>query len=209
MSTISQLHIPTSSHHDHLSSDITAKRARQRKNTARRLCSCPSSPQWDIQIRIFCLRALTLRYSQRNLLPIWCRDKRTLFLRSRQPGQNMSKRNRIRPDAELRTPFLRNHFCKTVYAGFRNTVVGLARVAVDAGGGGDVDDAAGFAVCDAEVGGCFADEFEGCGVVEGEDVFPLLVGHLVDYPIPGVAVAQVRGSIGCGEGDELTPHCSR
>jgi hypothetical protein len=54
----------------------------------------------------------------------------------------------------------------------------LAGVAVDAGGGGDVDDAAWFAVFDAEVWSGIADEFEGCGGVKREDRVPLLVSSL-------------------------------
>ena len=49
---------------------------------------------------------------------------------------------------------------------------------MQAGRGGDVYDVARFAVFDAEVGGRGADEFEGLGVVQGEDGVPLLVGGL-------------------------------
>jgi len=49
---------------------------------------------------------------------------------------------------------------------------------VEARGGGDVDDGAGGAVFDAEVGGCGADELEGLGVVEGDYGVPLFVGGL-------------------------------
>ncbi len=55
--------------------------------------------------------------------------------------------------------------------------VGL-RVTVDSASTADVDDVSGFAVFDAEVGGCGSDEPKGRGVVEGEDGVPLFVGHL-------------------------------
>lgn len=90
----------------------------------------------------------------------------------------MSESNRVRSNAKLGAPFLRNDFRQPVYACLCETVVGLAGVAVYARCGGDVDNAAGLAVGDAEVGRCFADEFEGCGVMQGYDVFPLFVGHL-------------------------------
>ena len=52
------------------------------------------------------------------------------------------------------------------------------RFPVDAAGAADVDDVTGFAVLDAEKGGGSADELEGCGVVQSDDGFPLLVRHL-------------------------------
>lgn len=58
---------------------------------------------------------------------------------------------------------------------------------MDAGRGGDVDDAAGGAVLHSEVRGCGTDELEGRGAVQGDDGVPLLVGHLVDHAVPGIA----------------------
>ncbi len=90
----------------------------------------------------------------------------------------MSESDRVRSNAKFRAPFLRNDFRQPINACLCETVVCLACVAVYAGCGGDVDDAAGVAVGDAKVGGCFADELEGCGVMQGYDVLPLFVGHL-------------------------------
>lgn len=92
----------------------------------------------------------------------------------------MAKSNGVAANAEFGTPFFGDHFGEPVDACFGETVVGLAGVAVDAGGGGDVDDAAGLAVSDAEEGGSFTDELEGRCIVEREDVVPLFVSHLVD-----------------------------
>ncbi len=121
-----------------------------------------------------------LGYTQRNFLLIWRRYKRTLFLRRGQPCQDMPKRHGICSDAKLGTPFFSNDFCEAVDAGFRETVVSLSGVAVNTAGRGDVDYAAGFVVSNAEVGRGFADKFERRSVVEGEDVFPLFIGHLLD-----------------------------
>ena len=55
---------------------------------------------------------------------------------------------------------------------------GGLRVAVDAAGAADVDYVPWLAVLDAEVGRCGADEFEWCGVMQGDDCFPLFVCHL-------------------------------
>lgn len=62
--------------------------------------------------------------------------------------------------------------------GLRVLGKGDVRVTVDTAGAADVDDAAGLAVFDAEVGARGADELEGGGVVEGEDGVPLFVCHL-------------------------------
>ncbi len=172
------LHIPTSGNHEDLPSDITKEWARNSKNTLCSLRRRTRSPQRDIGISVILQRPLALRYAQSNLLAIWGRNKRALLLRSRQPCQDMSESNRIRSNAKLRAPFLRNDFRQPIYACLCETVVCLACVAVYAGCRGDVDDAAWLAVGDAEVGGCFAYEFEGCSVMQGYDVLPLFVGHL-------------------------------
>jgi hypothetical protein len=75
-------------------------------------------------------------------------------------------------------PLFRNGLGETGHTSFGEGVVGLAGVAVNARGRGDVDDAARFAVLDAEVRSGIADEFEGCGSVKSEDGVPLLVGGL-------------------------------
>lgn len=90
----------------------------------------------------------------------------------------MSESHGVGAHAECGTPFFGYGFCEADDAGFGQGVVCLAGVAVQAGGGGDVYDVPGGAVFDAEVGGCGADEFEGLGVVEGEDGVPLLISSL-------------------------------
>lgn len=90
----------------------------------------------------------------------------------------MPERDRVGADPELGSPFLGDGFGEPRDAGFGEAVVGLAGVARGAGCGGNVDDAAGGAVFEAEVGGGGADESEGGGVVEGENRVPLFVGHL-------------------------------
>lgn len=91
----------------------------------------------------------------------------------------MSEGYGVGAHAERGTPFFGDGFGQANDAGFRQRVVCLACVAVQAGGRGDVDDITGRAVFDAEVGRCGADELEGLGVVEGEDCVPLFVGGLV------------------------------
>lgn len=77
----------------------------------------------------------------------------------------MPKSNSIGSDTEGRAPFFGNGFGQADDAGFGQSVVCLACVAVEAGGGGDVDYVAGLSVFDAEVGRCGADELEGLSVV--------------------------------------------
>jgi hypothetical protein len=91
----------------------------------------------------------------------------------------VSERNSICAHAERRTPFFRDRFRQPDDAGFGESVVGLAGVAVQARRRGDVDDVPGGAVFDAEVGCCGANEFEGLRVVQGEDGGPLFVGRLL------------------------------
>ena len=99
----------------------------------------------------------------------------------------MPERNRVRPDPKLRAPLLRDRLRHPRHAGFRHAVVDLARVAVRAARARDLHDAARRAVLDAEVGRGGAHEAEGRRRVHVDDRGPLLVSHLVDYPVPGVA----------------------
>lgn len=123
--------------------------------------------------------ALLLRYTQRNSRPIRRSDKTPQLLRSRQPRLYKPKGHGINAHAKCRAPFLRDGLAEADDAGFGEGVVGLARIAVHAGGTAYVDNVAGFTVFDAEVGGGGADEFERRGGVDGNYVVPLLVAHLL------------------------------
>lgn len=90
----------------------------------------------------------------------------------------MPERYGVGPDPELRTPFFGNHLGETGDTSFCKAVVRLPSVAMYTGCAADVDDTAGRAVFDAEVGGGGADESERRGIVDGKDGVPLLVGHL-------------------------------
>jgi hypothetical protein len=90
----------------------------------------------------------------------------------------MPERYGVCSHAERRAPFFCYGFGQADDTGFCQGVVCLARVAVQAGGGGDVYYVPRLAVFDAEVGGCGADEFEGLRVMQGEDCVPLFVGGL-------------------------------
>ena len=127
------------------------------------------------------------RNAQGNLLTLGPGGKGAVLLGRGQPGEDVAKGDGVGPDAELRAPLLGDGLGEAGDAGLGQGVVELAGVAVDARGGGDVDDGAGLAVADAEVGGGGADEVEGGGAVEGDDGVPLGVGHLVDDAVPGVA----------------------
>ena len=73
---------------------------------------------------------------------------------------------------------LRNRLAQSNNTRFRKRIVRLSRITVNTGGTRDIDNIAGFAVFDTEVGCCCSDKLEGCGVVDGEDGVPLFIGHL-------------------------------
>jgi hypothetical protein len=118
------------------------------------------------------------RYSKGDLGTIWSCNESTGLLCLRQPCQNVSESNCVCADTECWTPFLCDCLCETGDTGFGEGVVGLAGVAVEAAGGGNVDDVSWFAILDAEVWCRSADQLEGCAAVEGDDCVPLLVGGL-------------------------------
>ena len=172
------LHVPPASDAQRLPTDIAHQRAHNRQHRARRLRRRPGPPQRDILERILPIlppSLLLLRNPQRNLDAIRRRHKRAFLFRRRQARRDVAEGDGVGAHAEGRAPFFGDGLGEADDAGFGQRVVCLARVAVQAGGRGDVDDVARSAVFDAEVGGCGADELEGLGVVEGEDGGPLLV----------------------------------
>lgn len=70
--------------------------------------------------------------TQRDLLPVWRGDERTLLLCLSESGQDVTVGDGVASDTELWTPFLRNDLGQSVDAGLGETVVSLASVAVDA-----------------------------------------------------------------------------
>ena len=185
------LHIPPARNLNRLPIHITKQRTHNRQHATRRLGRTPRPPQRNILVRAFG-RALAgtdlrARNPQRHLLPTRRRDIRPRLLRGRQPRLNVPKRDGVGADAELRAPLLRNRLGHPRHARLRNTVVDLPRVAVRAGGTGDLDDAARLAVFDAEVGRGFAHEAEGRRVVHVDHGAELLVARLVDHAVPRVA----------------------
>lgn len=178
LASLDLLHIPSTSNTKRLPTNVAEQRRCDSQHRTRRLRRRPGPPQRNILERrraSLPRRLLRTRDPERDFVSIWRRDERTLLFRRRQAGQDMPERNCVRAHAEGWAPFFRDRFGEACDAGFGQGVVGLAGVAVEAGGGGDVDDVSGLAVFDAEVGGGVADELEGCGAVEGDDCFPLLV----------------------------------
>lgn len=117
--------------------------------------------------------------TESNLLSIRGGNKRTLLLRLRQTRGNVTKRDSVGSDTELWSPLLGDGLGEAYNTCLAYSIVGLSGVAVHSGGGRDVDDVAGLAILDAEVGGGSPDELEGGGVVDSEHGLPLLVGDLV------------------------------
>jgi hypothetical protein len=101
----SPLHIPPSSNHNRLPTNIAKQRTRDRQHRTRRLRRRPRPPQWDVHM-FLALRSsiLRLRYAQRDLFAVGCGDESALFLRCRQARLNVPKGYRICADAELGTP---------------------------------------------------------------------------------------------------------
>lgn len=121
---------------------------------------------------------LLLRNSQSNLLSVWCCDESSLLFCGRQSRRDGAKSHRVASDTECWSPLFCNRLRESSDTGLGEGVVGLAGIAVNAGGGGDVDDAAWLAVLDTEVWGGGANELEGSSAVEVDDRVPLLVGCL-------------------------------
>ena len=127
------------------------------------------------------------RDPQGNLLPAGALHKGSLLLGRSQAGEDMSKGHRVGAHAKGRPPFFRHRLGQAGDARLGQRVVGLSRVAVHARRRGDVDDAAGLAVLDAEVRSGGADEVEGRGAVQTDNGVPLLVRRLVNDAVPRVA----------------------
>lgn len=88
--------------------------------------------------------------------------------------------------SHLRSPFLCDRLGQPGHTSLGQTVVGLSGVAVGATRAADVDDTTVLAILDPEVRGRLSDQSEGCRVVHINDRVPLLVGDLVNHPVPGV-----------------------
>lgn len=171
--------IPPTGHAQRLPANIAKQRAGSGQNSHGSLRRRAGPAQRDIGMLAAAAGILLrLRDAEGDLLAIWRRDEGALLLSRREAGHDMAEGDGDGADAELGAPFLRDGLGETRDAGLGEGVVGLARVAVQAGGAADVDDDAGLAVLDAEVGGRGADELEGGRVVQGDNGVPLLVGGL-------------------------------
>jgi hypothetical protein len=129
------LHVPPSSNTQRLPTNITHQRTHNRQNRPRSLRRSPRPAQRNILKRTLPLALLSsfllLRNSQRNLNTIRRGHKSALFLRSRQTRRNMSERYGVSSHAERRAPFFRDGLCEAYDAGFGESVVCLAGVAVE------------------------------------------------------------------------------
>jgi hypothetical protein len=174
------LHIPSTSHHNSLSTNISKQRTGNSQNRARSLSRSTRTSKRDIWMRGWSTCSwLSAWDSQCNLCTIRQDLNRTLLLRLRQPCQDISKSNGVCANTESWAPFFGDCLCETGDTGFGDCVVGLTCVAVDARCGGDVDDVSWFAVLDAEVRGSSSNQLEWSTAVEGEDCIPLLIGCLM------------------------------
>ena len=219
------LHISAPGHLQRLPVDITHVRAAQGQDTAGRLGGCPGPPERDVHVHLRPFAALGLDLAPRNpqgdFGAVRGGDGGAVLLGAGQSGVDVPERDGVGAHAELRAPFFCYCFGEPGHARFGEGVVDLPCVAVRAGRAGDLDDAAGLAVLDAEVGRGGAHEAEGGGVVHGQDGVPLFVGHLVDHAVPGeagvvddvvdLAVAELRGlldqvvDVGCVH--DVARHC--
>jgi hypothetical protein len=129
------LHIPPSSNAQRLPTNIAHQRTNNRQNRTRSLRRRPRPAERDILESALSLALLPsfllLRNSQRNLNTIRRGHKSALFLRSRQTRRNMSERYGVSSHAERRAPFFRDGLCEAYDAGFGESVVCLAGVAVE------------------------------------------------------------------------------
>jgi hypothetical protein len=135
---LTYLHVPPSSNAQSLPTNITHQRANNRQNRARSLRRRPRPSQRDIPKRTTPLALLPsfllLRNPQSNFNTIRRRNKRSLLFRRRQASSNVSESNSISSHTERRAPFFRDGLCEAYDAGFGESVVCLAGVAVEPGG---------------------------------------------------------------------------
>jgi hypothetical protein len=129
------LHVPPSSNTQRLPTNITHQRTHNRQNRPRSLRRSPRPAQRNILKRTLPLALLSsfllLRNSQRNLNTVRRRNERSLLFRRRQPRSNVAKSNSVSSHAERRAPFFRDGLCEAYDAGFGESVVCLAGVAVE------------------------------------------------------------------------------
>lgn len=177
------LHVPSSSNANCLSTNIAEQRTANSHNSSSSLSRSSRSRKRDIRKALSHV-LLLLRDSKCNLLSIGRGNESTLLLRRSQSRLDVSESNSVGTHAELWTPLFRNGLGQTHDTGFGEGVVGLSCVAVKTGGGRNVDDVAGFTILYAEVWCSCTDELEGSGVVQCEDGVPLLIGDLVDHAVP-------------------------
>jgi hypothetical protein len=132
------LHISPPRNAQRLPTNIAHQRTNNRQDRPRSLRRRPRPPQWDILESALSLSLLPsfllLRNPQRNLNTIRRRHKRSLLFRGRQSRSNVSERYGVSSHAERRAPFFCNGLCEAYDAGFGESVVCLAGVAVEPGG---------------------------------------------------------------------------
>ena len=109
------------------------------------------------------------------------------FFRPCEPGIDVSESNSVRSNTKLRTPFLRHRLGQACDSGLCQTIVRLASVPVRARSAANIDDASGLSILDSEVWRSRPYQPEGSSCVYCKNSVPLLVRHLVDNTIPGIA----------------------
>src|SRR5277367_5952446 len=90
----------------------------------------------------------------------------------------MTKCYGVCPNAVFWAPFFCNDFGQADNTCFCQTIVGLTSIPVNTGRRGDIYDTTRFTVSNAEERGGLSNELEWGGIVDSNDIVPLLVRHL-------------------------------
>ncbi|EPE07043.1 transcription factor tfiiic complex subunit [Ophiostoma piceae UAMH 11346] len=188
---LEHLHIPAAGHHDQLARNIVKERACDGHDGTRSLGRAAGTLQRNGRhgcgLGCGARSIIGLGDAECNLLAVGADNKGALFLGLRQARLDVAESDRVAAHTKLGAPFLGNCLAQADDARLGQRVVGLARVAVHARRRRDIDNVAALAVRDAEVGRGSTDQAERCLGMQVQDVVPLLVAHLVDDAVPGVA----------------------
>lgn len=113
--------------------------------------------------------------------------KSTGLLRPRQPRVNHTKRHRIAPHPELRTPLFRDRLRQSHHTRLRQRVIRLPRISMHTTATAHIHNRPRLPVLDPKERRRRPNQPERRSIVHPQNRIPLLVGDLVNDPVPSIA----------------------